>query len=157
MGRKNFWHWLGLPCLADIQELTASALRQEEILASLKILTEETRKSFDRVQSELTASVDQIGTANHEVIESSTREVCNILLRYNDEIRKLVIERTAKLYEGIETLEVIGKEICSLDRDTQEKIEKTLTECRNQNELLRILIANTLIEDASNLMNGEQI
>lgn len=121
MSRKKFWHWLGLPCFDDIQALTAAALRQNEILTSLKTQAEETQKSLADIQAELTVSAQQIEKSSHEVIESST------------------------------------KEICSLERNIQEKIEKTLAECKSQNELLRLLIANTLIEDFSNFMDMEDI
>ncbi len=153
MSRKDFWHWLGLPCLDDIQALNAAALKQEEVLTSLKMLTAETKESLVGVRSELMASAERMEASNQKAIESSTEAIGNTLLRYSDGICKLLIERTTKLSDSIDVLETLEREISCLDRASQEKIEQTIAECRSQNELLRMLIANTLVEDISKVMN----
>lgn len=261
MSRKSFWNWLGLPSFSDIQDLQASARRQEEALSSLGHINAEANKVLASIQGDLSASVEQVNRANQSMLEvvqknvcgtiqagidgsrvlvsnqmselmrealstikselnasaeqinladqgaiaaaekticdlvqiyaekseknltdhaqtltdyalttaktelaaameqahgegqktvdAAEQGICTAISTYTESSRQILSEQVDKIIEGIAALSAFCNTAYNLDKDTQERIEHITTECRAQSELLRILLANTLIDNVS--------
>ena len=136
----NFWNWIGLPSAADIQELKEASLRQAETLSAL---------------TELNRNVMQLLENTQDISEKSDK-LTEAARMYYDGISRMVLKQAEVFSAGLESLETFQKNFRKMDKDTQRTLEQVLTECRNQDELLRLLVANSLVGDVSKLLDEDE-
>ena len=65
----------------------------------------------------------------------------------------MILERTKAIDLKLGLLKTLQQDFQTMDKETQRRLERVLKECENENELLRLLIANSLIDDVSEVMN----
>ena len=163
MSRWNFWNWIGLPSASDIQSLrdNLSALRAEN--QRLSSMLNRTNKRIVKLEEALIfrqkRSTMQLCEELREQIERSVGELANKLanasqsnaeqqekiISMNDglreQIERSVGELAHKLADTSQSSAEQQEKIISIEDDTYKLLSKS---ARNQDELLRILIINTL-------------
>ena len=133
----NFWNWIGLPSAADIRELQELSLRQTDELSTL---------------TKLNKNVTQLLRSTQDISEGNDK-LADVAYTYYKDISKMILERTKAIDLKLGLLKTLQQDFQTMDKETQRRLERVLKECENENELLRLLIANSLIDDVSEVMN----
>lgn len=136
----NFWNWIGLPSRADIQELKNASLKQTEALSTL---------------ANLDKNVIQL-LQNAENISEKSDKLDEAVHTYYEGISQVLLNQSEALSANLHAMETLQQNIHTMDKGTQRTLAQILTECKDQNELLRLLIANSLVNDISNLLDNEE-
>lgn len=135
----NFWNLIGLPSKADIQELKDASLKQAETLSTLATLDK-------NVIQLLQDSKD---------INGKSDKLAEVVHTYYNGISQALSKQSEALAANLHALEELQQNIRTIDKDTKKASKQILTECKDQNELLRLLIANSLIDDVSKILDNE--
>lgn len=108
-----------------------------------------TEHAIATAQAELTTALEQAGEKNREAIGAAEQKICLTMHICSEDSQRILSEQADQVAESIAALNALCETAYGLDRDTQKRIEHIITEGRTQNELLRMLLANTLINDVS--------
>lgn len=133
----NFWNWIGLPSAADIQELKEASLRQAETLSALTELNKNVIQLLENIQ-DINEKSDKLTEAVHI---------------YYEGVSQMILKQSEAISTSLEPLKMLLQNFQKMDKDTRRMLKRVLTECENQNELLRLLIANSLIDDVSKTLD----
>lgn len=136
----NFWNWIGLPSAVDIQELKEASLRQAETLATL---------------TELNKNVIQLLENTQDIGEKSDK-LAKAVNMYYEGISQMILKQSEAISTSLEPLKILQQNFQRMDKDTRRVLKRVLTECENQNELLRLVIANSLIDDVSKTLDKDK-
>lgn len=136
----NFWNWIGLPSAADLQELKEASLRQADVLSALTELNKNVIQLLETTQG--------IGERSGKLTEA--------VHTYYKGVSQMILKQSEAVSASLEPLKMLQQDFQRMDRDTQEALKQVLTECECQNELLRLLIANSLIDDISTTLDEDK-
>lgn len=136
----NFWNWIGLPSAVDIRELKEASLKQAEALSALCALNK---------------NVIQLLEDTRNISEKSDK-LSEAAWTYYENVSQMILKQSEALSASFEPLKTFLQDFRRMDKDAQNKLKQILTECGNQNELLRLLIANSLINDVSQILDEDK-
>lgn len=108
-----------------------------------------TECSLAAAKAELTASLEKASGEGQEAVGAAQQKICATIHTCTESSQRILSEQADRAAESIAALSTLCDTTYDLDRDTQKRIEQIIAECRTQNELLRLLLANTLIDDVS--------
>lgn len=135
---------------ADVEKRICDAVqawaeKSHQLLAShIQAVTEQ---SIAVAKAELAATMEQTSKKNQEAMDSAEYKISSAIRMCTEDSQRILSKQADKLAKNIDTLAALCETTYSLDNDTQERVGHIITECRTQNELLRMLLANTLIDD----------
>lgn len=136
----NFWNWIGLPSRADIQELKNASLKQVEALSTLA--------NLDKNVIQLLQNMGNINAQGGKLNEA--------IRTYYEGISQMLLKQSEAVSANLHALETFQQNSHVMDKGTQRTLAQVLTECKDQNEMLRLLIANSLVNDISELLDNEE-
>lgn len=108
-----------------------------------------TNQALSASKIELATVMEQACGEGRKAMDAAEQEVRAAINAYAESSQRILVEQIDKVIDNIAALSAFCDTAYTLDKDTQERVAHIATECRAQNELLRILLANTLIDNVS--------
>lgn len=138
-----------------VKELQQTSAKQEEISAAIVNLKNDLMCLLRETKSELSASIDKTSVECKETVDFAAAKARDIMQKLSDSEIQLLTDQECKLAENIETINAFRGEFQRASKEDREEFGQLLAECKSQEELLRILTANSLLNDASKLLSKE--
>ena len=90
-----------------------------------------------------------------ENISEKSDKISEAVRTYHENLSRMLLDQLEALSTNLESLKAFQKNFRRMDAYMQRKLKEILEECGTQNELLRLLIANSLIDDVSQVLEIE--
>ena len=125
---------------ADIQELKASSLKQVEALPTLTALNKDVIQLLERAND----------------ISEKSDKISDVVQTYHAELSHMIMKQSETLSNSLNSLNTLRQDSQRMDKNSQRMMKELLAECEAQNQLLRLLIANSLIDDISQITDESE-
>ena len=132
---RNFWNWIGLPSVKDVQALVQTCQEQQQQISSLD-------QEVQELKAALSTHIDEIWTQATERQDSQTSALCRMIqtsLDAQDELLRQFAETAAQSAE---------KNQAALTASQQD----ILNRLSEQNEWLRLAVVNSLREELDSVL-----
>lgn len=139
MSIRRFWNKIGLPSLTDIQEVRETQKKHNELIESLKTQNEQLVSAIEKLECQLTSVSESIESKCGEDSQRIIEETECLITTLKKSLSASLQKRTEQLFDA--------------------NLETYRTLCQsssNTDELLRMLIVNTLQDDLEDVIARKQ-
>lgn len=93
MKGTSFWNRIGLPCLADIQNLQVAACSQAEALSSISSLNHEVIRLLKEAKSDVSSSINSANSSQHEAVKIAVEKIVEAMQKYHEITSQLLVRQ----------------------------------------------------------------
>ena len=136
----------------DAKEFHIVAQKQEDAAASIIQLDQDIIRLLEDAKMAIANSIRLEGSKSRKAVETGVEKLESVISEKKNDILKQLAQHMGRTTELMKELTTFHTETNHRDKIEYEQIQQLVKESTMQNELLRILVANSMIEDMSQLL-----